>query len=52
LQGNSDVSTVKFQSFYPGIAGANFIRIIPVTSLPMPVCLRLELYGCAWKSML
>uniref|UniRef100_H2Z887 Receptor protein-tyrosine kinase n=1 Tax=Ciona savignyi TaxID=51511 RepID=H2Z887_CIOSA len=50
LQGNSDTKTVKRQMLNPGVAGASYIRIIPVSTRPMSVCLRLELYGCHWTS--
>uniref|UniRef100_F6RMP9 Discoidin domain-containing receptor 2 n=1 Tax=Ciona intestinalis TaxID=7719 RepID=F6RMP9_CIOIN len=50
LQGNADTNTVKRQMLNPGVAAASHVRIIPVSTRTMSVCLRLELYGCHWAS--
>ncbi|NXL89621.1 DDR2 protein, partial [Alectura lathami] len=47
IQGNVDTYDVVLKDLRPPII-ARFIRVIPVTELPMTVCMRVELYGCVW----
>lgn len=47
IQGNIDTYDVVLKDLRPPII-ARFIRVIPVTELPMTVCMRVELYGCVW----
>ncbi|XP_025915549.1 discoidin domain-containing receptor 2-like [Apteryx mantelli] len=47
IQGNIDTYDVVLKDLRPPII-ARFIRVIPVTELPMTVCMRVELYGCIW----
>ncbi|XP_069097450.1 discoidin domain-containing receptor 2-like isoform X2 [Pleurodeles waltl] len=47
IQGNSDAYDVVLKDLRPSII-ARYIRVIPVTELPMTVCMRVELYGCIW----
>nr|CAB3236729.1 epithelial discoidin domain-containing receptor 1 [Phallusia mammillata] len=50
MKGNTDMTSISKQSISPPVTGAEYVRIIPVTNRPQSVCLRLELYGCVWKS--
>ncbi|XP_068270094.1 discoidin domain-containing receptor 2-like isoform X1 [Nyctibius grandis] len=47
IQGNIDTYDVVLKDLRPPII-ARFIRVIPVTEMPMTVCMRVELYGCVW----
>ncbi|XP_030317190.1 discoidin domain-containing receptor 2 [Calypte anna] len=47
IQGNTDTYDVVLKDLRPPII-ARFIRVIPVTEMPMTVCMRVELYGCVW----
>uniref|UniRef100_A0A8C0GM27 Discoidin domain-containing receptor 2 n=1 Tax=Chelonoidis abingdonii TaxID=106734 RepID=A0A8C0GM27_CHEAB len=47
IQGNIDTYNVVLKDLRPPII-ARYIRVIPVTELPMTVCMRVELYGCIW----
>ncbi|XP_065428252.1 discoidin domain-containing receptor 2-like isoform X1 [Chrysemys picta bellii] len=47
IQGNIDTYDVVLKDLRPPII-ARYIRVIPVTELPMTVCMRVELYGCIW----
>ncbi|NWY05322.1 DDR2 protein, partial [Nothoprocta ornata] len=47
IQGNVNTYDVVLKDLRPPII-ARFIRVIPVTELPMTVCMRVELYGCVW----
>ncbi|KAM8796553.1 discoidin domain-containing receptor 2-like [Eudromia elegans] len=47
IQGNINTYDVVLKDLRPPII-ARFIRVIPVTELPMTVCMRVELYGCVW----
>ncbi|XP_075762058.1 discoidin domain-containing receptor 2-like isoform X2 [Pelodiscus sinensis] len=47
IQGNTDTYDVVLKDLRPPII-ARYIRVIPVTELPMTVCMRVELYGCLW----
>ncbi|NWX19889.1 DDR2 protein, partial [Aegotheles bennettii] len=47
IQGNIDAYDVVLKDLRPPII-ARFIRVIPVTEMPMTVCMRVELYGCVW----
>ncbi|NXD74870.1 DDR2 protein, partial [Halcyon senegalensis] len=47
IQGNIDTYDVVLKDLRPPII-ARFIRVIPVTEIPMTVCMRVELYGCVW----
>ncbi|XP_074830171.1 discoidin domain-containing receptor 2-like isoform X2 [Natator depressus] len=47
IQGNIDTYDVVLKDLRPPII-ARYIRVIPVTELPMTVCMRVELYGCMW----
>uniref|UniRef100_A0A8D0GI81 Discoidin domain-containing receptor 2 n=1 Tax=Sphenodon punctatus TaxID=8508 RepID=A0A8D0GI81_SPHPU len=47
IQGNIDTYDVVLKDLRPPII-ARYVRVIPVTELPMTICMRLELYGCAW----
>lgn len=47
IQGNIDTYDVVLKDLRPPII-ARFVRVIPVTELPMTVCMRVELYGCVW----
>ncbi|XP_057263300.1 discoidin domain-containing receptor 2-like isoform X1 [Pezoporus wallicus] len=47
IQGNVDTYDVVLKDLRPPII-ARFIRVMPVTKVPMTVCMRVELYGCVW----
>ncbi|KAM6243964.1 discoidin domain-containing receptor 2-like isoform 1-T4 [Porphyrio hochstetteri] len=47
IQGNIDTYDVVLKDLRPPII-ARFVRVIPVTEMPMTVCMRVELYGCVW----
>ncbi|XP_077332292.1 discoidin domain-containing receptor 2-like [Lithobates pipiens] len=47
IKGNVDEYEVVLNDLRPPII-ASHIRVIPVTKVPMTVCMRVELYGCAW----
>ncbi|XP_029467551.1 discoidin domain-containing receptor 2-like [Rhinatrema bivittatum] len=47
IQGNIDAYNIALKDLQPPII-ARYVRVIPVTELPMTVCMRLELYGCVW----
>ncbi|XP_071981324.1 discoidin domain-containing receptor 2-like [Engystomops pustulosus] len=48
IKGNVDEYDVVLTDLKPPII-ASHIRVIPVTKVPMTVCMRVELYGCAWQ---
>ncbi|KAM4662872.1 discoidin domain-containing receptor 2-like [Discoglossus pictus] len=47
IKGNIDEYDVVLTDLRPPII-ARYIRVIPVTNVPMAVCMRVELYGCVW----
>lgn len=47
LDGNSNPYDIVLKDLEPPLI-ARFVRFIPVTDHSMNVCLRVELYGCAW----
>ncbi|XP_066453165.1 discoidin domain-containing receptor 2 isoform X2 [Eleutherodactylus coqui] len=47
LEGNVNPYDIVLKDLEPPII-ARFLRFIPVTDHSMNVCLRVELYGCAW----
>ncbi|KAG9467028.1 hypothetical protein GDO78_015752 [Eleutherodactylus coqui] len=47
IKGNVDEYEVVLTDLRPPII-ASHIRVIPVTKVPMTVCMRVELYGCVW----
>ncbi|XP_056379545.1 discoidin domain-containing receptor 2 isoform X1 [Hyla sarda] len=47
LEGNANPYDIVLKDLEPPII-ARFLRFIPVTDHSMNVCLRVELYGCAW----
>ncbi|XP_074871143.1 discoidin domain-containing receptor 2-like isoform X1 [Carettochelys insculpta] len=47
IPGNIDTYDVALKDLRPPII-ARYVRVIPVTELPMTVCMRVELYGCLW----
>ncbi|XP_053551648.1 discoidin domain-containing receptor 2-like [Bombina bombina] len=47
INGNVDEYNVVLTDLRPPII-ARYIRVIPVTKVPMTVCMRVEIYGCAW----
>ncbi|NWR55287.1 DDR2 protein, partial [Bucorvus abyssinicus] len=47
IQGNIDTYDVVLKDLRPPII-ARFVRVIPVTKMPVTVCMRVELYGCVW----
>ncbi|XP_009077977.1 PREDICTED: discoidin domain-containing receptor 2-like [Acanthisitta chloris] len=47
VDGNIDTYDVVLNDLRPPII-ARFIRVIPVTKMPVTVCMRVELYGCVW----
>ncbi|KAM4697024.1 discoidin domain-containing receptor 2-like [Rhinophrynus dorsalis] len=48
IKGNVDEYEVVLTDLRPPII-ARYIRVIPVTKVPMTVCMRVELYGCKWS---
>ncbi|KAG8447380.1 hypothetical protein GDO86_014739 [Hymenochirus boettgeri] len=48
MKGNVDEYEVVLTDLRPPVI-TRFIRIIPVTKVPMTVCMRVELYGCRWS---
>ncbi|OWK60908.1 Discoidin domain-containing receptor 2 [Lonchura striata] len=47
LDGNTNTYDIVLKDLEPPLI-ARFVRFIPVTDHSMNVCLRVELYGCAW----
>uniref|UniRef100_A0A8C4WT67 Tyrosine-protein kinase receptor n=1 Tax=Eptatretus burgeri TaxID=7764 RepID=A0A8C4WT67_EPTBU len=47
LRGNDNTQNVEIRELNPPMV-ARYVRMVPVTDRAMSVCLRLELYGCAW----
>lgn len=47
LDGNTNPYDIVLKDLEPPLI-ARFVRFIPVTDHSMSVCLRVELYGCAW----
>ncbi|XP_053328314.1 discoidin domain-containing receptor 2-like [Spea bombifrons] len=47
IKGNDDEYEVVLTDLRPPII-ARYIRVIPVTQVPMTVCMRVEFYGCVW----
>ncbi|OCT65185.1 discoidin domain-containing receptor 2 [Xenopus laevis] len=47
MRGNVDEYEVVLADLRPPII-TRYIRVIPVTKVPMTVCMRVELYGCKW----
>ncbi|CAH2316945.1 discoidin domain-containing receptor 2-like isoform X1 [Pelobates cultripes] len=47
MKGNVDEYEVVLTDLRPPII-ARYIRVIPVTKVPMTVCMRVEFYGCVW----
>ncbi|CAL8348265.1 unnamed protein product [Lota lota] len=48
MEANSDAYNPVIKDLHPPII-TQFVRIIPVTELSAPVCMRVELYGCPWE---
>uniref|UniRef100_A0A8C4ZZA2 Tyrosine-protein kinase receptor n=1 Tax=Gadus morhua TaxID=8049 RepID=A0A8C4ZZA2_GADMO len=48
VEANSDAYNAVIKDLHPPII-TQFVRIIPVTEVSAPVCMRVELYGCPWE---
>ncbi|KAG7255989.1 hypothetical protein CRUP_020971, partial [Coryphaenoides rupestris] len=48
VQANTDTYNPVIKDLHPPII-TRLVRIIPVTELSAPVCMRVELYGCLWE---
>jgi|SRR6218665_846292 len=49
--GNSNTYIAELREINPPII-ARVVRIVPQSSYPRTICLRLELYGCQWRGEL
>ncbi|XP_043575625.1 discoidin domain-containing receptor 2-like [Chiloscyllium plagiosum] len=47
IPGNVNTYDIVLKDLRPPII-ARYVRVIPVTEQPSSVCMRVELYGCAW----
>ncbi|XP_078282568.1 discoidin domain-containing receptor 2-like isoform X2 [Rhinoraja longicauda] len=47
IPGNVNTYDIVLKDMRPPII-ARYVRVIPVTEQPTSVCMRVELYGCAW----
>ncbi|XP_072908188.1 discoidin domain-containing receptor 2-like isoform X2 [Hemitrygon akajei] len=47
ITGNVNTYDIVLKDLRPPII-ARYVRVIPVTDQPASVCMRVELYGCAW----
>ncbi|XP_055515949.1 discoidin domain-containing receptor 2-like [Leucoraja erinacea] len=47
IPGNVNTYDIVLKDLRPPII-ARYVRVIPVTEQPASVCMRVELYGCAW----
>ena len=48
IQGNTNTYSTEMRDLDPPIIGRN-IRVVPVSSHPKYICMRVEMYGCAWN---